>query len=127
MRKVIKVLATLVFVFGSLAFIYKLIDLYQKRNVESFLIAAMNAHQTQSLVDISGSGIRFVGQKNDEIEREFEAYMANKGCVPIGNFGRSTLYSCDGNEVLVKKSSFFNQFFLYEIMDETYVALSEAS
>jgi hypothetical protein len=127
MRKAIKVLTTLVFVIGLIVFICKIVQLYRKKNVKSFLVAALDAHQTESLVDISGRGVRFVGQKNDQIEREFEALMANKGCVPIGTFGRSTLYSCGGNEVLVKKTCFFNHFYLYEIMDETYMSLLEVA
>lgn len=127
MKKVLQFFAVVVLISSLVGLIYYLWRFSKKNDVKSLVAAALLARRQQGLIDITGNGSRFIAQKNDMSIMAFEAYMAKKKYVPVANYGRSTLYSRDGEEVVVKRIQVLKHYLIFEVYNENFFSMSEAA
>lgn len=127
MKKIVKILAAITLTLAILGLVIYLIKLSQKHQLRGLMEALLRSRVTGELEDIDGKGVRWVGKRNAENLRAFEAKMALLGYVPAGQYGRSHLYSRGGEELLVKEISLMNDYVVFEIFNEVYFQLPEAA
>ncbi len=127
MKRIGKMIVFLSFVFALIALVFYVIQLSRKHQLKDLVEGLVKSRQTGELVDMDGKGVRWVGRKSAENARAFEAKMAVMGYVPIGTYGRSHLYSRDGEEVLVKETTLMHQYVVFEIFNESYFQLQEVA
>ena len=127
MKRIGKIIAIISLLFAVVALVFYIIHLSRKHKLKDLFEGLVKSRETGELVDMDGSGVRWVGKKSPENYRVFEAKMAVMGFVPIGKYGRSHLYSRDGEELLVKETILLNQYMVFEIFSEAYFQLNEVA
>lgn len=127
MKKILKVIAVISLLIALAGLVFYLVRFSRKHQLRDLMDGVLRARLSGELEDIDGKGVRFVGKSTPENRRTFEAKMALMGFVPIGQYGRSHLYSRDGEEVLVKEITLMHQYVIFEIYNEAYFQLPEAA
>ncbi len=121
MKKILKVVGGIVIFFIALVSIIKLVQLIKKYSLLQVLggVGKLNADDTD-LVEISKNGTKFLTRSNETGLEAFKDYLDASGYSYIGQFGSSNLYEFDGVEIVVKRSSLFGKYYLFEIFNERY-------
>lgn len=127
MKKVLQIFAVVILISSLVGLSYYLWRFSRKNDVKSLVAAALLARRQQGLIDITGNGSKYIAQKNDMSVMAFEAHMAKNNFVPVAYYGRSTLYSRDGEEVVVKRIQVLKHYLIFEVYNENFFSVDQAA
>lgn len=86
---------------------YDIISIFHGMNIAN--------QKKDELIDISYCGEKFVAVKSKSNFKKFDALLEEKGFKHIANYGKSDVYIQDGVERLVKRSTVFCRYYLFEL------------
>lgn len=120
MKRIAKIIAGISFACALIGLFFYLYTLLRKHQIRDLVSALLKSQQTETLEDLDGRGVRWIGLDTPENRRQFEAHMARMNYVPLDQFGRTKLYCRHGEEVLVKERRLLNRYIIFEIYNEVF-------
>ncbi len=127
MKKIVKIGLSVVLAVLLFVSVLKLIRLIRKHSFLSILKGfGILCSGDADLVEISDNGTKFLSKKSEEGIGAFEDYLDEIGYKFIGQFGSSNLYESNGMEIVIKRTTLFGKYYLYEIFNERYFEESDA-
>ncbi len=120
-KRVLKVVSTILLVVLTLVSIYELLKKARQKNVLPIFGAIRRLSETgDEIVDVNGDGTQYLVHDNEESQRNFKAFLENRGNRFIGQYGKSELYDFGDGEVLVKRTKIFNKYLLYDVYSDDF-------
>lgn len=86
---------------------YDIISIFHGMNIAN--------QKKDELIDISYQGDKFVAMKNKSNLKKFDELLEEQGFKHIAKYGKSDIYVQDGVERLVKRSTVFCKYYLFEL------------
>lgn len=121
-KKIFKWFLILSSVIGVLYTLYVLYRFYKNQELFQLYLGMGKIDRRQvTLAKVSDKKNKFLGSNHQSSFDAFDAYMEGHGWSFVSHFGRCTLFQCDGQEVLVRTTPFFNRYTLFEVLDSKYV------
>lgn len=104
---VISNVVAIVVLLCKLAKNYDIISIFHGMNIAD--------QKKDELIDISYRGDKFVAVKSKSNLKKFDAMLEEQGFKHIAKYGKSDIYVQDGVERLVKRSTVFCRYYLFEL------------
>lgn len=121
MKKALKIIGGIVVAIVAIASIVRIIMLIKKYSLIEVLAGIGKlGNDGVDVVEISKNGTKFLATGNQDGIDAIKEYLDTVGYKYIGQFGSSNLYEYDGVEIVIKRSSLFGKYYLFEVFNERY-------
>ncbi len=125
--KSIKLFIYITAIIGFLLTIYWLRKTYKEKELSMFIagIGKLDAGEGP-VVSISNKTDRYIVKKSENVSDVFVESMSSEGWQYVGDFGRCILLEKEHEEMLVKRTTVFKKYCIFEFLNKDYLEQGKA-